>query len=105
MMYYSHNLHFIAMCAAMNGSYAESKLNADLLVANVGPHVKDMPPLEGFMTIPVAVGNCFPHLEEILKNAQTPAGGEEDTAFWDFSRGGGPAGARRIKGGGGGNTH
>ena len=25
MMYYSHNLHFIAMCAAMNGNYAEAK--------------------------------------------------------------------------------
>ena len=55
MMYYSHNLHFIAMCGAMNGNYAESRKNADLLVENVGPHVKDMPPLEGFMTIPVAV--------------------------------------------------
>ena len=25
MMYYSHNLHFIAMCSAMNGDYAEAK--------------------------------------------------------------------------------
>src|SRR3984957_8699957 len=52
MMYYSHNLHFIAMCSAMNGNYTESKKNAELLVGNVGPHVKDMPPLEGSMTIP-----------------------------------------------------
>src|SRR5271170_404161 len=62
MMYYSHNLHFIAMCAAMNGNYAESRKNADLLVGNVGPHVKDMPPLDGFMTIPVAVEVRFHHL-------------------------------------------
>src|SRR5438445_7979176 len=47
MMYYSHNLHFIAMCAAMNGNYAESKKNAELLMANVAPHVKEVPPLEG----------------------------------------------------------
>src|ERR1700681_3711706 len=47
MMYYSHNLHFIAMCAAMNGNYAESRRGAQMLAANVGPHVKDMPPLEG----------------------------------------------------------
>src|SRR5580692_9963946 len=40
MMYYSHNLHFIAMCSSMNGNYAEAKKNADLLAANVGPHVK-----------------------------------------------------------------
>ena len=25
MMYYSHNLHFIAMCSAMDGNYAEAK--------------------------------------------------------------------------------
>jgi tetratricopeptide (TPR) repeat protein len=27
MMYYSHNLHFIAMCAAMNGNYLQAKKN------------------------------------------------------------------------------
>jgi hypothetical protein len=43
MMYYSHNLHFIAMCAAMNGNYAESRKMRTLLVQNVGPHVKEMP--------------------------------------------------------------
>src|SRR3954462_13238475 len=41
MMYYSHNLHFVATCGAMNGRYTEARKNADLLVANVGPHVKD----------------------------------------------------------------
>ncbi|HLB87567.1 MAG TPA: hypothetical protein VJK29_07930, partial [Terriglobales bacterium] len=55
MMYYSHNLHFIAMAAAMNGNYLESRRGAQLLAANVGPHVKEMPPLEGFMTVPLAV--------------------------------------------------
>src|SRR6202142_797390 len=36
MMYYSHNLHFIAMCAGMNGNYGEWRKNADLLTQNVG---------------------------------------------------------------------
>src|SRR5438552_13979173 len=55
MMYYSHNLHFIAMCSATNGNYPEAKKNAEMLAEHVGPAVKMMPPLEGFMTIPVAV--------------------------------------------------
>ena len=55
MMYYSHNLHFIAMCSAMSGDYAEAKKAADMLAAHVGPGLKDMPMLEGFMTIPMAV--------------------------------------------------
>jgi tetratricopeptide (TPR) repeat protein len=87
MMYYSHNLHFIAMCGAMNGSYAESRKNADLLVENVGPHVKAMPPLEGFMTIPVAVEIRFHHWNEILKMPQPDASMKVATVFWHFGRG------------------
>src|SRR5271163_1186343 len=87
LMYYSHNLHFIAMCAAMNGNYPESRKNADLLVGNIGPHVKDMPPLEGFMTIPVAVEIRFHHWNEILKMPQPDAAMKTATVFWHFARG------------------
>jgi hypothetical protein len=96
MMYYSHNLHFIAMCAAMNGNYAESRKNADLLVANVGPHVKDMPPLEGFMTIPVAVEIRFHHWNEMLKMPQPDAGMKTAIVFWHFGRGLALAGTGKI---------
>src|SRR3984893_17779312 len=87
MVYYSHNLHFIAMCGAMNGSYDEARKNADLLAANVGPHVKDMPPLEGFMTIPLAVEIRFHHWNEILKMPQPDAAMNNATVFWHFGRG------------------
>ena len=87
MMYYSHNLHFVAMCGAMNGRYADAKKNAELLVANVGPHVKDMPPLEGFMTIPIAVEIRFHHWNEILKMPAPDASMRTATVFWHFGRG------------------
>ena len=87
MMYYSHNLHFVAMCGAMNGRYAEARKNAELLAANVGPHVKEMPPLEGFMTIPVAVEVRFHHWNEILKMPAPDAGQKTATVFWHFGRG------------------
>ena len=96
MMYYSHNLHFIAMCAAMNGKYAESRKNADLLVENVGRHVKDMPPLEGFMTIPVAVEIRFHHWNEILKMPQPDSSMKTATVFWHFGRGLALAGTGRV---------
>ena len=96
MMYYSHNLHFIAMCAAMNGNYGESRKNADLLVENVGPHVKDMPPLEGFMTMPMAVEVRFHHWNEILKMPQPNAGMKTATVFWHFGRGLALAGTGKI---------
>jgi hypothetical protein len=96
MMYYSHNLHFIAMCAAMNGNYAESRKNADLLIANVGPHVKDMPPLEGFMTIPVAVEIRFHHWNELLKMPQPDSSMKTASVFWHFGRGLALAGTGKL---------
>jgi tetratricopeptide (TPR) repeat protein len=87
MMYYSHNLHFIAMSAAMNGNYAESKKNAALLLANVAPHVKEMPPLEGFTTIPIAVEVRFHHWDELLKMPQPDPAMKTTTVFWHFARG------------------
>jgi tetratricopeptide (TPR) repeat protein len=96
MMYYSHNLHFIAMCAAMNGNYTQSMKNAELLVENVGPHVKEMPPLEGFMTIPVAVQIRFHRWDEILKMPQPDAAMKTATVFWHFGRGLALAGTGKI---------
>jgi tetratricopeptide (TPR) repeat protein len=87
MMYYSHNLHFVAMCGAMDGSYEPARKNAELLVANVGPHVKEMPPLEGFMTIPVAVEIRFHHWNEILKMPAPDPAMKTATVFWHFGRG------------------
>ena len=87
MMYYSHNLHFVAMCSAMNGDYAEAHKNADMLAAHVAPHVKDMPPLEGFMTIPIAVDVRFHKWDEILKMARPDSETKIMTVFWHFARG------------------
>src|SRR5215470_10474625 len=87
MMYYSHNLHFIAMAAAMNGNYAEARRGAQLLAANVGPPVKDMPPLGGFMTVPLGVEVRFHTSNEILKTPQPDPAIETAAVFWHFARG------------------
>ncbi len=96
MMYYSHNLHFIAMCAAMNGDYAESKKNADLLAAHVGPAVSMMPPLEGFMTIPIAVQIRFHRWNDILNMPQPDPSMKTTTVFWHFARGMALAGTGKL---------
>jgi tetratricopeptide (TPR) repeat protein len=96
MMYYSHNLHFIAMCSAMNGNYLEAKRNGELLTQNVGPHVKDMPPLEGFMTIPTAVEIRFHHWNELLKMPHPDPAMKTVTVFWHFARGLALAGTGKV---------
>ena len=96
MMYYSHNLHFIAMCSAMEGNYTEAKKNADMLAAHVSPHVKQMPPLEGFMTIPMAVDIRFHQWADILKMSQPNPEMKTTTVFWHFARGLALAGTGKI---------
>lgn len=86
-MYYSHNLHFIAACASMNGNYAEAHKAGEMLAAHVGPHVKDMPPLEGFMTVPIAVEVRFQKWDQILAMPQPAADMKTTTVFWHFARG------------------
>ncbi|HEX4603744.1 MAG TPA: hypothetical protein VH724_07105 [Candidatus Angelobacter sp.] len=86
-MYYSHNLHFIAACSSMNGKYAEAHKAAEMLAAHVGPHVKDMPPLEGFMTVPLAVEMRFQKWDQILSIPQPDVAMKTTTVFWHFARG------------------
>ncbi len=87
MMYYSHNLHFIAVCAAMDGNYLEAKKGADLLAAHVAPDVKEMPPIEVFLTVPLMVAIRFHRWDEILKIAQPDSEMKVTTFFWHFARG------------------
>jgi tetratricopeptide (TPR) repeat protein len=97
MMYYSHNLHFIAMAAAMNGNYLEARRGAQLLAANVGPHVKEMPPLGGFMTVPLAVEVRFHKWNEILKAPQPDPTMQTASMFWHFARGLALAGTGKLE--------
>jgi hypothetical protein len=75
------------MAAAMNGNYMESRRGAQMLASNVGSHIKDMPPLEGFMTVPLAVEVRFHKWNEILKAPQPDASMQITTVFWHFARG------------------
>jgi tetratricopeptide (TPR) repeat protein len=86
-MYYSHNLHFIAMCSSMDGDYAEARKAAAMLAANVAPAVKAMPPLEGFMTVPMAVEVRFQKWDQILSLPQPDAALKTTTVYWHFARG------------------
>lgn len=86
-MYYSHNLHFIAACSSMNGNYAEAHKAAEMLATHVGPMVKDIPPLEGFMTVPLAVEVRFQKWDQILAMPQPAADMQTATVFWHFARG------------------
>lgn len=68
-MYYNHNLHFLAVAYSMEGRFGDALRAAQQLAANVGPHVKEIPMLEGFMPTPTLMLVRFHRWEDILKLA------------------------------------
>ena len=87
LMYYSHNMHFLAFAACMDGNFAEAKSAADKLVANVAPGVKAMPDLEGFLPTPMLVLAAFERWNEFLKLARPDPSFKVTTAVWHSLRG------------------
>jgi tetratricopeptide (TPR) repeat protein len=87
MMYYPHNLHFLAYAHAMQGRYGDAKKAAAELADHVAPHIKHMPMLEGFMTAPDLVAVRFRRWDEILKSPKPDASMPITTAGWHFARG------------------
>ena len=71
----------------MTGQFSEAKRAANQLADNVRPHVKDMPPLEPFMTIPTAVLVRFHHWHDILQLPAPDPSMKIETSFWHFARG------------------
>lgn len=85
-MYYSHNLHFLAYAATMEGKFDEAKRAADKLVANVRPHVKEMAMLEGFAPTPMFVLLAFERWNDVEKLPTPDAAFVYTTANWHFAR-------------------
>lgn len=87
MMYYSHNLHFLAMAASMEGRYAEAKSAADQLVANVTPGVKGMPMLEWFLPMQTYILVRFNRWDDLAKLHPPDLSLTLTTAVWHYARG------------------
>ncbi|MBI3853914.1 MAG: hypothetical protein HY298_27120 [Verrucomicrobia bacterium] len=87
MLYYSHNLHFLAIAHGLQGRFADAKRAADKLAAHVGPHVKEIPLLEGFMPTPTLILVMFGRWNDILRSPEPAPEMKTTTALWHFARG------------------
>jgi tetratricopeptide (TPR) repeat protein len=87
LMYYSHNLHFLAIAYSMEGRFAAAMQATKQLEGNVAPHLKDMPMLEGFMTVTPLMLVRFDRWDDIEKLTQPDASLKGVTAVWHFARG------------------
>ena len=96
LMYYSHNLHFLAYASCMDGSLDEARKAADRLVGNVRPHVKHMEALEGFLPTPMLVLVAFERWDDILRLPAPDASLGITSAIWHFARGMAQAGKGNL---------
>jgi tetratricopeptide (TPR) repeat protein len=87
MMYYSHNLHFLAYASSMRGDFAGAKDAAARLVTNVAPAVKAMPMLEGFIPTPLIVLFAFERWDDLLKTKAPDSSFATTTTIWHALRG------------------
>jgi len=87
MMYYNHNIHFLASANAMNGNYAGAIKSARDLHDNVKPLVKAMPMLEMFTPYPAVTLVRFRKWEVILREQMPPPEMVITTTMWHFARG------------------
>lgn len=86
-MYYSHNLHFGAIAASMQGHCAAAQHSAERLADNLRPALKDMPMLEAFLGIPLAVAVRCGRWDDLMAMSEPAAQTPVLKAFWLYSRG------------------
>ena len=86
MMYYTHNLHFIAVENAFLGNYAASLAAARKVQAYVGPHVKELDMLDAFYSLPLEIMVRFHRWNDILAEPQPDASFAMSSGTWHFAR-------------------
>ena len=87
MMYYSHNLHFLADSHMMQGRFADAEQAAARVAEHLGPHAAMMPMIESMIVTPVNVLMRFGRHAEILALTEPPADRPVQRAWHRFARG------------------
>jgi tetratricopeptide (TPR) repeat protein len=87
MMYFCHNLQFLAASYSMAGDFAHAEDAADELTSRVSPMLHDMPIAEVYVPYPIFVLVRFHRWDEILKLPAPSSSLSMTVAFWHFARG------------------
>jgi tetratricopeptide (TPR) repeat protein len=96
MMYYCHNLHFLAASYSMAGDFAHAKQAADEVAARAAPMLHDMPMAETYVPYPIFMLVRFHRWDDILTLPAPNPGMAMTNAFWHFARGSAFAAKRQI---------
>ncbi|MEO5739471.1 MAG: hypothetical protein ABIS29_02635 [Vicinamibacterales bacterium] len=87
MMYYPHNLQFLADSHMMQGRFGDGKQAADRVAEQLNPHAAMMPMVESIVVMPVSVLMRFGRHADILALEAPPAARTVQRAWHHFARG------------------
>ena len=92
MLYYHHNLHFVAAANAMLGRYAPAKDAADRLLKSVMVHAGDIAEMQAFITeyfgpYPLFIAVRFNDWEAVLASPEPDASLPLSSGFHHYARG------------------
>jgi tetratricopeptide (TPR) repeat protein len=93
---YLHDLYFLSAAASFDGHYSTAIDAARKLVAQVSPHVKEMPHLEIFLTVQPLVLLRFHRWGDILRLPEPHPNLKLANAAWHFARGMASAATGRL---------
>jgi len=86
-MYYMHNLHFLAVSSSMEGRFADASRAAAKTVANAAPHTKDNPMAEWYLPTQTFVLVRFRKWPDLQKLPEPDKNLHLAHAAWHFGRG------------------
>jgi tetratricopeptide (TPR) repeat protein len=86
LMYYTHNLHFIAAENAFLGNYAASLQAAKRAQDHVAPMIRQMNMLDAFYSLPLQIMVRFHRWDEIMALPQPDASQAVTTVAWHYAR-------------------
>jgi tetratricopeptide (TPR) repeat protein len=87
MMYFTHNMHFLATECGMEGNSVCAIDTSNKMAEHVAPGVKQMPMLEDFLTWQPFMLARFARWDEILKQPMPQATQTINAAAWHYARG------------------
>jgi len=97
-IYYAHNLQYLAAADCMEGRFADARQAAEQVVAHIGPMVLDNHAMaEPYVPTLIYVLLRFHRWDEILKLPTPDSHLAVSTAFWHFARGSAAAATGQIE--------
>jgi tetratricopeptide (TPR) repeat protein len=86
LMYWTHNVHFVAYARAQQGRYEEAKEASMKMTRHIGDADSGMQMLEAFHLYPLVTDLRFHRWDEILATPEPPTARKLHQAFWQYAQ-------------------